>query len=363
MASEVIPETFDKPMSVEDAGHALEGILSDSILGESDDEPRRDAPAAREEPEEVETEEVEPEAQAEPGDGAEETAPEEEDDAPPISTLSEWAEAAEQPLEVLLGLKHTVKADGEEREVTISDLIDGYQKGINYDRKASDLAAKRREFTSRQLQEEQQLQQARQETAERIQLAGSILLEDIHEMDRAIQAGDGDPNELYVAKMRLDQRLGALRQQAQQVQAQQIQAQSAALQRRLEMERELLTDRIPDWGPKHAEKVTDALRRFDLTEQEIGSIVDHRFLRLAHALVEAETRAGATTDRGKKAAELADKVKREVPAAPPKPKKPASKAQLASAANARIAKRLKETGKVEDAAALIESKFSRLLGG
>lgn len=359
MTSEVIPENVDQALSLDETAQHLEGLLSDRVLGD-DAAPPQDAPAAEEPPAEVE--EIEAEGEADPGDTPEETAPE-EDDAPPIESLAQWADAAEQPLEVLLALKHTVKADGEEREVTISDLIDGYQKGINYDRKASDLAGKRREFASRQLQEEQALQQARAEMQERIQLAGSILLQDIQEMDRAIQAGDGDPNELYVARMRLDQRLGALREQNQKVQQEFVQQQQTAMQRRIEMEHELLTDRIPDWGPKHVEKVTDTLRRFDITDQEISTISDHRVLRLAHALVEAEARAGESTDRSEKAKQLAEKVKREVPVAPPKPKKPATAAQRMSAANARLAKRLKETGKVDDAAALLEAKFPHLLGG
>lgn len=345
----------------EDAGRALEGLLSDRMFGidAPGETPPPDEEALPEPPADEVEEDDEPEEQTEEPGESEDQAP--ADEEPPIETLEAWAEAAEVSLDDLLKLKHRVKADGEERDVTIADLIDGYQKGTNYERKATELGERRRALVAHQQQGDQLVQQAHADLSQRLALAAQIVMEDVNALEAAVARGDDDPAELYARKLQLDQRLGQLRAHQQQVQAQQAQHHQQAFQRRLALEQELLTDRIPGWGTEHQGKVRSVMEEFGFTPEEIGGVTDHRAVLLAYALAEAKAKVGPAEDRAVKAKALAEKAKREVPKMAVQPKKPGTPGQRAAAANARLHKRLQQTGKTEDAAALLLSKHSKIL--
>jgi transcriptional regulator with XRE-family HTH domain len=301
---------------------------------------------------EVETEAVEAEVEAEEVE-TEEAEPEEtQEEQPTIETLEQVAEALGVSLDdMLTSLKHKVKVDGEESEVTLSELQSGYQKDRDYRQKTAALKREREEFDAQRAEITRQIQAEHAQNAYILNTLEQNLVNAMQseEMARLAQT---NRTEWLAKRLEFQDRVQALqklkqeaanRYQALQQQAQQEQQNKIA--QILEREKEALSTAIPDWNDGKRQSVNEyAVRSLGFKPEEVGQVIDHRFVVMAHKAMLYDQQQKQTRQTVK-AVKAAPKLI--------KPTKPASAAQIAQRDVMRLKGRLKQSGKVEDFAKLL----------
>lgn len=260
-------------------------------------------------------------------------------------------EAAAQELPNDLAIK--VKVDGEEVEVTLAELRNGYSRTADYTRKVTALAEQRKQIEAEQ-------EQIRTERA----LYGELLPKLRMQIEQqAAQEPDWDSlyNDDPIEAARLERhwrrvkeeqatKLQAIEAEQQRLSATQIAEQQRLLQERVATERAKLPEIIPEWkDEKVMAKEVQELREWavsaGLTEQEVNSLTQASHVALVRKAM------------------LYDKGSRKVEAA----KKPAQKKGRVvrpgsnngtpirqSSELKRASQRLARTGRIDDAAALLD---------
>ena len=273
----------------------------------------------------------------------EETVEEYVEDSEPELVDSE--EAEEQPTRTF-----RVKAAGEEREVTETELIEGYQLGADYTKKTQKLAEERKavEAERAKIQEATKL---RDQYAQRLQMMEQFLQQQNKgENLEALKESDPIGYAVKVAEQAQREKQLAILQQEQQRIAQQQQAeQSERLQQHLAEESQKLTNLIPGYGdPKAGDQIRKDIREYaksiGWSDQELASLYD--------------SRAVLSLYQGMKYAKLQSNkpaITKKVEAAPKVMKAGTSVPRNAEAEqNKKLQQRLRQSGKVRDAAALFE---------
>ncbi len=266
----------------------------------------------------------------------------------------EAAEPADQP-------HFTVKVDGETREVPLGELIRGYQRGADYTRKTMRLADERREvdeIRERLANEMTAAQQERDLYAERVSGALPALRQQLTQFDGIDwnRLAADDPALFAQARPAFE----AIAAQLRQAEAEDGQLRERAQQRRLqqaETHRQFLADqkralieRHPEMAdPETGRRETAALTRYlvdsGYRQDELSRLIDHRDFVLARKAMLYDRLAGAR-----------DQIK-ETLAALPRVQRPGTARDRGPGAGQRRAammKRLRHSGRTEDAARLIE---------
>lgn len=351
----------DEGLTTADAAKLFEGLL-----GGDDDEPElstgknvegsdTDADEGEGESDDAgaELEEEDGDGEAE-GEGSSEESPGEQE---PIRTVAELAEALELSQEELAAnLKTTIKVNGEELEVTLAELQAGYQKDRDYRQKTEHLAREREAF-----------QRTAQEVAQTYQRESAALAGYLNEVTRLVVGQlDGeemqrlraeDPAEWIARREEFQQRLQRLdlirqaaAQQYDHVNEVNSAQQRQALAGRLQEEAAKLASKIPDWGAPTQKALAEYLGSEGFSPEEISQAYDHRLIVLAHK--------ARLYDESKK---VGDKVVAKVKQAPPKkvlpPKAPKNPANVQRGKLNQLKGRLKQTGNIKDAAALLEARM------
>lgn len=226
---------------------------------------------------------LDPPAATEQEQGAEEH--EEQAAEPEVEAEQEQeAETSEQEQEQQT---YTVKIDGKEVEVPLSELLNGYQRQSDYTKKTMEAAELRRAADA----ETQKAQQERIEYNSKLERM-AVQLEGVIEQQSQIDWPallESDPME-YLKQQQLFQQRQALYQQTMQERqqlAQQFQNEQAqAHQSYLAKQQEELLAKLPDWkDDAKAKSETAAVAKFLQTEgfadDEISSIYDHRHVIVA----------------------------------------------------------------------------------
>ena len=273
----------------------------------------------------------------------EETVEEYVEDSEPELVDSE--EVQEQPTRTF-----KVKAAGEEREVTETELIEGYQLGADYTKKTQKLAEERKavEAERAKIQEATKL---RDQYAQRLQMMEQFLQQQNKgENLEALKESDPIGYAVKVAEQAQREKQLAILQQEQQRIAQQQQAeQSERLQQHLAEESQKLTSLIPGYGdPKAGDQIRKDIREYaksiGWSDQELANLYD--------------SRAVLSLYQGMKYAKLQSNkpaITKKVEAAPKVMKAGTSVPRNAEAEqNKKLQQRLRQSGKVRDAAALFE---------
>ena len=221
---------------------------------------------------EVDAEAVEADAEAEPNPDAEVEAAEPD---------------GEQPGEPA---KFTVKVNGEEREVTLEDLQSGYMMQQDYSRKTQELADQRKQAAEEIQQERQQVQQQMAEYAQQLESLQSLTAETEQSVNWD-ELRELDPSE-YVRQRELQQQRQKAVQEGQQRLQEQRMQQLEAIKAR---ESELLTAAIPEWldadvAKAETAQVRETFKQAGFNDQEVGSILDHRLVKMARDLSKAQAR-------------------------------------------------------------------------
>ena len=273
-----------------------------------------------------------------------EEAPEEYVDADELE-LVDSEEAEEQPTRTF-----RVKAAGEEREVTETELIEGYQLGADYTKKTQKLAEERKavEAERAKIQEATKL---RDQYAQRLQMMEQFLQQQNKgENLEALKEVDPIGYAVKVAEQAQREKQLAILQQEQQRIAQQQQAeQSERLQQHLAEESQKLTSLIPGYGdPKSGDQIRKDIREYaksiGWSDQELANLYD--------------SRAVLSLYQGMKYAKLQSNkpaIAKKVEAAPKMLKAGTSVPRNAEAEqNKKLHQKLRQSGKVRDAALLFE---------
>ena len=280
---------------------------------------------------------------------------EQAEQAPEYNSLDELAEALEMPLDDFLAkIKARAKINGEEREVTLAELRNGYQMESDYRRKTSELAEHRKAFEAEREQIASELQR---QFTEAQHLTGVLEQQLVGEYNQ-IDWNDlrvNNPAE-YVARRQdfqdrmaqiqgVKQNVGAvLQQQAQEVAAKQ----ANELQNILKVESERLQEAIPEFRDKAKAdeikgKMKGFLREYGFSDQDIGSIYDHRHVKIIHD-------AMAYRELKSKGVETKNKV-----TTAPKLAKPGTTEKTGNERAVRsLREKLRKSGRLEDAAGLIK---------
>jgi len=259
--------------------------------------------------------------------------------------LVDSEEAEEQPTRTF-----RVKAAGEEREVTETELIEGYQLGADYTKKTQKLAEERKavEAERAKIQEATKL---RDQYAQRLQMMEQFLQQQNKgENLEALKEVDPIGYAVKVAEQAQREKQLAILQQEQQRIAQQQQAeQSERLQQHLAEESQKLTSLIPGYGDqKTGDQIRKDIREYaksiGWSDQELANLYD--------------SRAVLSLYQGMKYAKLQSNkpaIAKKVEAAPKMLKAGTSVPRNAELEqNKKLSQKLKQSGKVRDAALLFE---------
>ena len=221
--------------------------------------------------------------ETEEAEEVEEEAPEEEEGQAEEETEEEVDEEEETEIVAEEDLKYTIKVDGEELEVGIEELKNGYQRQADYTRKSQALAEQRKE--TEQIQSERmQLEQERQMYANGLQMLQeqqNAKLQEFNSVDWDTLKNE-DPYAYMIKKEEFreaQEKVQNVAQQQQYIQQEQMQQQQAAKANFIRTEYARLVEALPEWEDKDSTIKKD-IREYASTvgflPEEIDQLADHR---------------------------------------------------------------------------------------
>ena len=325
------PQEGSGELTISDATSAIEGMLSASE--DSNEQPETVENTEVEEVEEFE-EEVEEEAEEADNDT------EEDDD-------SEYEDEEEVEEEQTF----TVKAAGEEKQVTLNELKKSYQLGFDYTKKTQEIAEQRKviETEAKAIIEARQV---RDEYSQKLQAVQQFLVgsNDSREDLAAMKENDPIGYAVKVAEMTEKKEQLQLVQAEQQRIAQQQQAdRSAQMQRIVEQESQKLAQSLPEFSDKvKGEQIRNDIRSYGksvgFTDEELSQVYDSRQVLTIHKAMMYD-----------KLVKSKPGMKKKVSNAPKMVKSGAKVKQSVTDKTKKQMQRLQQTGSARDAAALFEN--------
>ena len=322
------PDNGSGELTVSTAANAFEGLMNTPANSkeQSDGEVQEqvEAEAQEAEPQTEETEEVE----------AEDDSEEQEDDV---------TEEEEQP-------RYKVKAAGEEKEVTLDELVKGYQLGADYTKKTTEVAEQRKAVEAdRQAIEEAKY--ARDTYAQRLQAIEEFIVAQSPQEDlNSLKENDPIGYAVKVAELsEKKEQLQAIRAEQYRIAQMQQSEQARAMSERVAQEASKLAQVLPEFSdPTKGENLRKEIRTYGkalgFSEEELSSVYDSRHVVTLHKAM------------------LYDKLQKSKPALTKKiaeaPKMLKSGTAQTKTSNSETVKKqsqqLRQTGRVRDAAALFE---------
>ena len=213
-------------------------------------------------------------AQPEPSE-AEYSAESEEQDV-----SAEEAESQEEEVEELP--KYRVKVSGEEVEVSLDELLNGYSRTADYQKKTQSLAEQRKAVEADRVKIDEAAK-TRETYAQRLQVIEQLLQQQDQGQDLASLKSE-DPIAYAVAmgeKMERDKQLQAVQIERQRVQQEQQSYTQGQLQKHIQAEQAKLVEAIPEFKDDvKAEVVRRDIRNYaksqGFTDQELSQVYDSR---------------------------------------------------------------------------------------
>ena len=344
-----------QPLSTSDAAAAIESLLNDD--GDFETEASGVDPEPVEASDDDESDDTEESVSQ---DGDEDEAETEPEDVT-LETIDDVAKAlGVDPNDLLANLKMRIKVNGEERLVSLKEAQTGQQLEADYRRKTTELAEQRRAVEQEIAQRQTELHAQAVQTAQAMSVAEQALYAELNTPQMA-QLREQNPAEWLMRERGVQEKLAHLQQARQQaaIQWQQQQETSAAEQQRqfqnyLQSESEALQrsldSRGVQWDGDNKAKLSNFLmERYGFSAQDVGQVYNHRLVLLALDAMQATAKV---QDVEMKAAKVKEKVA-SLPKVVP-PGKVQGKVQVQAKVIAGLKGRLKQTGKMGDAAALIE---------
>jgi hypothetical protein len=279
----------------------------------------------------------------------EEEAPESEEEG---QAEEETEEEVEEEFEVVAeeDLKYTIKVDGEELEVGIDELKNGYQRQADYTRKSQALAEQRKETEAIQ-SERMQLEQERQMYANGLQMLQeqqSAKLNEFNSVDWESLKTE-DPYAYMIKKEECrdaQEKVQSVAQQQQYVQQEQMQQQQTAKAEFVRAEYARLVEALPEWENKEStikKDIRDYAATVGFRPEEIDQLADHRSVLVIQKAMEYDKLTKKVAPK-KKAVKKVPKVQ--------KSGRGNSKEDAATEAIKKKRTRLQKSGKQQDAASV-----------
>lgn len=351
MTDAATPETATAAdsLDLDGAARAIERVLTERTPGDAGRRKRAHTEAASSEPQATES------SMAAEAGGADTRSP----DADPEVSASQDREEADaddgQP-------RYAVKVDGEEQEVTLDELVRGYQRNADYTRKTMKVAEERRELETLRAQAEQQRDAAEAERQQyRTELDAAIpalreqILHHFGGIDWARLAAE-EPARFA----ELSPQFEALSSQLQHAEAARLGLRQQQRQQEAELQQARLRHRNEEWrslvrhlpelaqpatARREVQAMTSYLVNAGYSRSELDRLVDHRDFILA--------RKAMLYDR---MTQSSDKVADRMHALPKvqRPGAAASRHDRGGERRTALMNRLRHSGSTEDAARAIE---------
>lgn len=214
--------------------------------------------------------------EAQQGESEEQEVTQEAEAVDETEQVEEQAEEQEQPT------TFRVKAAGEEREVTLDELIEGYQLGADYTKKTQSLSEQRKAVEAERAKIEEAAK-LRDQYAQRLQMIEKILQQQNKgENLEVLKETDPIGYAVKVAEQaQRDKQLLAVQQEQQRIAQQQQAEQDQRLQSHIAEEAQKLSKAIPGYAdPKQGDSIRKDIREYaksiGWTDQELANIYDSR---------------------------------------------------------------------------------------
>jgi DNA repair exonuclease SbcCD ATPase subunit len=259
------------------ATKAVNGLLNpkeEETIGQQE-APKEEIKQNSPEPENVESEEDQPQEQ----EISEETENEDEVSEQDVSQDEEQIDTQEKLED---SPSYTVKVNGQELDVTLDELRNGYSRDADYRQKTEELSNQRKNFQSESEKQRQDYSQKLNELNQRLSTAQQDLNAEINsaDLDRMYEE---DPTEAARVERKLKKKQDALNQSLQQAQAEQKEQFSSFLQ---DQQRKLVS-KMPEFSdPAKASNLKanmkSTLNNYGFNDQEVAQVYDHRIVMLVN---------------------------------------------------------------------------------
>ena len=217
---------------------------------------------------------------------------------------AEEAESQEEEVEELP--KYRVKVSGEEVEVSLDELLNGYSRTADYQKKTQSLAEQRKAVEAERIKIEEAAK-TRDTYAQRLQVIEQLLQEqDKGEDLSALKAEDPIAYAVAMAeKVEREKQLQAVQLEKQRVQQEQQSHQQALLQKHIQQEQQKLVEAIPEFKDEvKAEVIRRDIRNYaksiGFSDQELSQVYDSRAVQTLYKAMQFEklmANKGATTKK------------------------------------------------------------------
>jgi len=247
--------------------------------------------------------------------------------------------------------RFTVKAAGEEKEVTLEELMQGYQLGADYTKKTQELAENRKavEAEARAIIEAKQV---RDTYAQRLQSIEQFLTQGQDSPEDLADMKENDPIGYAVKVAELTEKkeqLAQIRAEQQRIAQQQQAEQQQSVAQLVQQEAQKLSQVLPEFSdPTKGEQIRNEIRNYGksvgFTDNELSQVYDSRHVLMLHKAMMYDKLQKSKPAVNKKVAQAPKMVKSGTKVK--EGNRDIRKQQL---------NKLKQTGKVRDAAALFEN--------
>ncbi len=242
-----------------------------------------------------------------------------------------------------------LEINGEKVKLTADEAKNGYLRQQDYTQKAQRLAQERQEWNQHVAAQVAEVQQFSQELGQLTNIDATLA--QYQQVDwEALRAEDPVQYSMHLADFNdLRNRRGELafgiQQKQQQLTAAQQQAQRQALAQQTQEAQAHLSALIPGFGKEHIAAMRDYGQKIGFTAAELAQVADKRMLEVLWKASQFDQQKATTQQAIKKVSALPTKASKPAPAA-----KPAQQLHIE-----KQTRRLSQTGKVSDFAALLAS--------
>ena len=201
------------------------------------------------------------------------------DDSDEVDEMYDEADGEQSESETA---SYRVIVDGKEMQVPLDELISGYQRGSSFTQKSQALADERREFEASALavqQERESYSTVLQQLQQQMEAAAKPNIDwDRLERENPVQW-------LKLKQMERDRQtqIQAVREEQSRMQQVLMQQQEQDLENRLNTERALVLEKIPEWSDSEVQtneqrQLLEFGKQLGFSEHELNEIYDHRAL-------------------------------------------------------------------------------------
>ena len=255
----------------------------------------------------------------------------------------EIEEVEEEVVETETPSTYTIKVDGEEQEVTLDELRNGYQRQADYTRKSQSLAEQRKAYEANL----QAVQKEREEYSKALDFLSSQQNADLERFKNIdwVSLKQDDPMEYMEKRLEFQDaqdKIAHVNAERARVVEQATQDTQNFLQEKLQKEAKILAEKLPEYADPSSTLKND-IRNYTInlgfSPEDVDGITDHKVVLVLHKAMMA--------DKGIKAAST--KKSKSVPKVV-KSGTPQTKAQKAKKGVQAKRERLAKTGHTRDAA-------------